>query len=305
MSVAFILVAATLESVFAYCLGCKIFALLMRAGVIPESVCVECGDIWNRRPRAPPQLRRLHRAESGAPPRPTPGTRRRDRWPGAARGPGGSRRRGSTSSPRSRTRSPRRRGRPPPGSRASLVGSSRHSRWLRSITQRAGDLALVAALPLRSGVDEERAAFADRGGRFRGRDPLQPGTRVGEELVDVPGHPRIIAVRRVPSERRAQVRSASARARSPRARVEVHGLERRRVHVHARGRGGRRVHDAVHVAGTERTRGAGDEVLLLDEHRREVAPASTSRAARPRRRRARRSSHRDRGGRRPGTSPSR
>ena len=51
--VAFILVAATLESVFAYCLGCKIFALLMRAGVIPESVCVECGDIWNRATRAP------------------------------------------------------------------------------------------------------------------------------------------------------------------------------------------------------------------------------------------------------------
>ncbi len=46
--VAFILVAAVLESVFAYCLGCKICAVLMRAGVIPESVCVECGDIWNR-----------------------------------------------------------------------------------------------------------------------------------------------------------------------------------------------------------------------------------------------------------------
>ena len=46
--VAFILVAATLESVFAYCLGCKIFAVLMRTGIIPESVCVECTDIWNR-----------------------------------------------------------------------------------------------------------------------------------------------------------------------------------------------------------------------------------------------------------------
>ena len=33
------IVAATLESVFAICLGCKIFALLMRLGVIPESVC--------------------------------------------------------------------------------------------------------------------------------------------------------------------------------------------------------------------------------------------------------------------------
>ena len=46
--VAMIVVAATLESVFAVCLGCKLFAVLMRAGVIPESVCEECGDIWRR-----------------------------------------------------------------------------------------------------------------------------------------------------------------------------------------------------------------------------------------------------------------
>src|SRR5438132_12701779 len=43
-----LLVAATLESVFAYCLGCKAFALLMRTGVIPEEVCEECNDIWGR-----------------------------------------------------------------------------------------------------------------------------------------------------------------------------------------------------------------------------------------------------------------
>jgi hypothetical protein len=29
-------------------LGCRIFSLLMRVGVIPESVCVECADL---RPR--------------------------------------------------------------------------------------------------------------------------------------------------------------------------------------------------------------------------------------------------------------
>jgi Domain of unknown function (DUF4395) len=46
--VAMIVVAATLESVFAFCLGCKIFAALMRIGVIPESVCAECNDIWSR-----------------------------------------------------------------------------------------------------------------------------------------------------------------------------------------------------------------------------------------------------------------
>jgi hypothetical protein len=47
-----IIVAATLESVFAYCVGCKIFAGLMRVGVIPASICVECNDIWNRRAAA-------------------------------------------------------------------------------------------------------------------------------------------------------------------------------------------------------------------------------------------------------------
>jgi hypothetical protein len=44
----FLTVAATLESVFGYCLGCKIFAVLMRVGVIPDAVCEECNDIWAR-----------------------------------------------------------------------------------------------------------------------------------------------------------------------------------------------------------------------------------------------------------------
>jgi hypothetical protein len=43
--------AAALEAVFALCLGCKVFALLMRAGVVPEEVCAECSDIWSRVPR--------------------------------------------------------------------------------------------------------------------------------------------------------------------------------------------------------------------------------------------------------------
>jgi hypothetical protein len=41
-------VAAFLESVFALCLGCHAFSLLMRAGVVPESVCEECANIWAR-----------------------------------------------------------------------------------------------------------------------------------------------------------------------------------------------------------------------------------------------------------------
>jgi len=40
--------AAGLESIFGYCLGCKAFALLMRAGVIPQEICEECADISGR-----------------------------------------------------------------------------------------------------------------------------------------------------------------------------------------------------------------------------------------------------------------
>jgi hypothetical protein len=42
-------VFATLESVFAFCVGCQIFALLMRVGVIPDEVCEACADISLRR----------------------------------------------------------------------------------------------------------------------------------------------------------------------------------------------------------------------------------------------------------------
>jgi hypothetical protein len=38
-------VAATLESVFAYCIGCRVFAVLMRFGVIPEETCLACTNI--------------------------------------------------------------------------------------------------------------------------------------------------------------------------------------------------------------------------------------------------------------------
>lgn len=43
-----IVVAAVLESAFAVCLGCHAFALLMRIGVVPESVCLECADVRGR-----------------------------------------------------------------------------------------------------------------------------------------------------------------------------------------------------------------------------------------------------------------
>jgi hypothetical protein len=44
--------AATLEAVFGLCLGCRIFALLMRTGIIPEDVCERCNDLWGGAPAA-------------------------------------------------------------------------------------------------------------------------------------------------------------------------------------------------------------------------------------------------------------
>ena len=49
-----IVVAATLESVFAFCLGCAIFGVLIRWGVIPDEVCERCNHIsGGARARAP------------------------------------------------------------------------------------------------------------------------------------------------------------------------------------------------------------------------------------------------------------
>jgi hypothetical protein len=47
-----IVIAATLESVFAFCVGCTIFAGLMRAGLIPAQTCEACANISLRLPRA-------------------------------------------------------------------------------------------------------------------------------------------------------------------------------------------------------------------------------------------------------------
>jgi hypothetical protein len=43
---AVLLVPATLEAAFGFCVGCKIFALGIRTGLVPEEVCVECGDLY-------------------------------------------------------------------------------------------------------------------------------------------------------------------------------------------------------------------------------------------------------------------
>jgi hypothetical protein len=43
-----LVIAAGLESILAYCLGCQVFAVLTRIGVIPERVCAECADLTLR-----------------------------------------------------------------------------------------------------------------------------------------------------------------------------------------------------------------------------------------------------------------
>jgi hypothetical protein len=48
--IALILVAASLEAFAGFCLGCVMFARLMRAGVIPEAVCEACADLSRPRP---------------------------------------------------------------------------------------------------------------------------------------------------------------------------------------------------------------------------------------------------------------
>jgi hypothetical protein len=52
-----ITIAAILESVFALCLGCKVFAVLMRTGIISEEVCERCNDIWSNNPPEPADTR--------------------------------------------------------------------------------------------------------------------------------------------------------------------------------------------------------------------------------------------------------
>jgi hypothetical protein len=47
--VAMLVVAATLESAAGFCIGCRIFSLLMRAGLVPKETCERCADIWSGR----------------------------------------------------------------------------------------------------------------------------------------------------------------------------------------------------------------------------------------------------------------
>lgn len=43
---AILLVPAALEACLGYCVGCKVFALLMQRGLLPRSVCEQCDDLF-------------------------------------------------------------------------------------------------------------------------------------------------------------------------------------------------------------------------------------------------------------------
>ena len=48
-----LIAAAALESIGGLCLGCELFALLIRVGVVPERICSECVDVSAHLQRAP------------------------------------------------------------------------------------------------------------------------------------------------------------------------------------------------------------------------------------------------------------
>ena len=54
--VGLVAVAAALESVVGFCVGCALFGVLMRVGIVPGTVCERCNDVWGtatRRPAVP------------------------------------------------------------------------------------------------------------------------------------------------------------------------------------------------------------------------------------------------------------
>jgi hypothetical protein len=55
MTIGFIMVVfPALEAILGLCVGCRVFAVLMKFGVVPEEICLECSDISLRRVRQVP-----------------------------------------------------------------------------------------------------------------------------------------------------------------------------------------------------------------------------------------------------------
>ncbi|MDH4077947.1 MAG: DUF4395 domain-containing protein [Acidimicrobiia bacterium] len=59
--------AATLEAAFAFCIGCRLFAALVRLGWLPATVCEACADITRRPGVAPATSTAPTRTVSTAP----------------------------------------------------------------------------------------------------------------------------------------------------------------------------------------------------------------------------------------------
>ncbi len=47
-----LLTAAGLEAFAGYCVACRMFPLLIRAGLVPAEACESCANIWSRREQA-------------------------------------------------------------------------------------------------------------------------------------------------------------------------------------------------------------------------------------------------------------
>jgi len=84
-----LIIASGAESILAFCVGCEIFNLGMRAGLVPGTVCAECADI-SRAPR--PSVDREATGAGPIPVRPHAAGMPPSRWGRLAPGAGGRRR---------------------------------------------------------------------------------------------------------------------------------------------------------------------------------------------------------------------
>ena len=47
------IVFPALEAILGLCVGCKVFGVLMKLGIVPEEICQECADISLRQVNLP------------------------------------------------------------------------------------------------------------------------------------------------------------------------------------------------------------------------------------------------------------
>jgi len=50
---AVMIVFPALESILGLCVGCRLFGVLMRLGLVPQETCLECADISLRQRKLP------------------------------------------------------------------------------------------------------------------------------------------------------------------------------------------------------------------------------------------------------------